>query len=167
MIMKSRKLMAGLVMAGLALFLVSVTAFAAPPQLPKVPVAGPFQGEFTGQVTADRGSKATITLDLTDQNNLVAGTVTLGKGLVVNAGGVCGTAVVPAGTILAEGEKLAKHPRDLSAEATMDVGGMEVTIEVEGELSADGETMDVSAKINTPWMCGRDPVIMGTLTKVS
>lgn len=163
--MKSRKLMAGLVMAGLALFLVSVTAFAAPAS--KAPVAGPFQGEFTGQVTADRGSKATITLDLTDQNNLVAGTVRLGKGLVVNAGGVCGTAVVPAGSILAEGEKLAKHPRDLSAEATMDVGGMEVTIEVEGELSADGKTMDVSAKINTPWMCGRDPVIMGTLTKVS
>ncbi|MCL4261985.1 MAG: hypothetical protein KJ069_02160 [Anaerolineae bacterium] len=145
-----------------ALVLLSVTAFAAPPK----PAAGPFEGVFTGTVTGDLGSQTTLTLDLTDRANLVAGEATLGTGLKVNAGQVCGTAVVPAGVIWAEGEKSPRRPRELSAESTIEVSGMEVTVEVDGELSADGKTLDVTAKIDTPWICGRDPVITGTLTKV-
>lgn len=157
-----KKLTTGLLIAAAALVLLSVTAFAAPPK----PAAGPFEGVFTGTVTGDLGSKTTLTLDLTDRANIVSGEATLGTGLKVNAGKVCGTAVVPAGAIWAEGEKSPRRPRELSAASTLEVSGMEVTIEVEGELSADGKTLDVTAKIDTPWICGRDPVIMGTLTKI-
>ena len=158
-----KKLTTGLLIAFAALVLLSVTAFAAPPK----PAAGPFEGVFTGTVKGDLGSQTTLTLDLTDRANLVEGEATLGTGLKVNAGQVCGTAVIPAGVIWAEGEKSSHRPRELSAESTIEVSGMEVTIEVDGELSANGKTLDVTAKIDTPWICGRDPVITGTLTKVS
>ncbi len=157
-----KKLTTGILVALVALVLMSVTAFAAPASKP---TAGPFEGVFTGTVKGDLGSQTTLTLDLTDRANIVSGEATLGTGLKVNAGQVCGTAVIPAGVMWAEGEKSSRRPRELSAESTIEVTGMEVTIEVEGELSADGKTLDVTAKIDTPWICGRDPVIMGTLTK--
>lgn len=157
-----KKLTTGLLIAFAALVLLSVTAFAAPPK----PAAGPFEGVFTGTVKGDLGSQTTLTLDLTDRANIVSGEATLGTGLKVNAGQVCGTAVIPAGAIWAEGEKSSRRPRELSAESTIEVTGMEVTVEVEGELSADGKTLDVTATIDTPWICGRDPVITGTLTKI-
>jgi hypothetical protein len=158
-----KKLWIGLWMALTVLALLSVTAFAAPAK----GAAGPFEGVFTGTVKGDNGSKTTLTLDMADRQNVVSGEATLGKGLVVNAGGVCGKIAIPASSMIAEGEKSPKHPDELSAEATIEVNGMEITVEVEGEISADGETLDVTAKINTPWMCGRDPVITGTLTKVN
>lgn len=158
-----KKLTTGLLIALTALVLMSVTAFAAPVNKP---AAGPFEGEFTGTVKGDLGSQTTLTLDMTDRENLVSGEATLGEGLKVKAG-VCGTAVVPAGLFLAEGETSPRHPDELSAEAALQVKGMAVNIVVEGELSADGETLDMTARIDLPWICGRDPVITGTLTKVS
>lgn len=157
-----KKLTTGLLITLVALVLLSVTAFAVPPK----PATGPFEGTFTGTVKGDLGSQTTLTLDLTDRANIVSGEATLGTGLKVNAGKVCGTAVVPGGTIWAEGEKSPRKPRELSAASTLEVSGMDVTIEVSGQLAADGKTLDVTAKIDTPWICGRDPVITGTLTKI-
>ncbi|MCP4358186.1 MAG: hypothetical protein GY796_09255 [Chloroflexi bacterium] len=160
-----KKLTVGLLITLVTLSILSVTAFAAPTK--QNAETGPFEGVFTGTVTGDNNSKTTLTLDLNDEDNLVAGTASLGGGLLVDAGGFCGSAVLPASSMWAEGGKTAAHPDELAAEATIDVGGFEVTVEVTGELSDDGDTLDVEAKIDTPWMCGRDPVIMGTLTKVS
>jgi hypothetical protein len=160
-----KKLFAALFMALTTVTLLSVTTFAASDTT--ATDDGPFTGTFTGSVTGDDDTEATLTLDLTDEDNIGAGTASLGGGLLVDAGGMCGSMVLPASSMWAEGEKSAKHPDELSAEAKINVGKIKVTVAVAGELSADGETLEVEAKIDTPWMCGRDPVIMGTLTKVS
>ncbi len=158
-----KKLVAGIFIALMTLSIAGVTAFAAPSS----DNAGPFEGVFSGIVYGDNGSQTTLTLDLTDQDNLVTGTASLGRGLIINAGGLCGSGVLPASSMWAEGETSARHPDELTAEAKLDVGAFIVTVEVEGELAKDGETLAVEAEIDTPWICGRDPVITGTLTKVS
>ena len=127
----------------------------------------PFTGTFTGFVIGDNDTETTLTLELTDEDNEITGTASLGGGLLVDAGGLCGSSVLPAASMWATGETSTKHPDELTAEAQIDVGPFVVTVEVTGELAADGETLAVEAEIDTPWMCGRDPVITGTLTKVS
>lgn len=158
-----KKTLVGTFSALALLLLLSVTAFAAPGS--RGPAAGPFEGIFTGTVTGDSGSRAEITLDLTDRDNVVTGTAELGSGLVVDAGRVCGRAALPASTLTATGEKSPRRSNELTIEAPIDVGPFEVTIEVEGELSADGELLAAEAKIDVPWICGRDPVISGTLAR--
>lgn len=165
-----KKLFLGLFTALTATLVLSLTAMAAPAAL-NAPLdkeeIGPFEGTFSGIVMGDKGSQTTLTVDLTDRDYEVTGNISLGGGLIVDAGGFCGNAVLPASAIWAEGETTASHPDELSAEATIDVGRFDVIVTVDAELSEDGETMDVEAEIDTPWMCGRDPVIQGTLTKSS
>lgn len=159
-----KKLILGMTIAVMAFSIMSVPAFAASKE--SKDVAGPFEGEFKGTVHGDYGSTATLILDLTDRENIVAGTAALSSGLKVNAGGFCGKATVPASSIWVEESKSSKHPDEIAAEATIDMGSFVVNIEVEGQLSDDGETLDVQAKIDTPWICGRDPIISGILTKI-
>jgi hypothetical protein len=158
-----KKVTIALLLSVTAVITLITTTFAA---TQPAPATGPFTGTFTGTVNGDRGSKTTLTLDLTDQDHTIAGTTSLGGGLVINAGGLCGTAVLPTSTLWAEGSSTAKHPDQLNATTTIDVGSFIVTVDVDGDLSADGETLDLTAKINTPFMCGRDPIITGTLTRL-
>lgn len=160
-----KKLLASVFITLTTIALFSSAALAAPNTANEE--TAPFTGTFTGTVIGDNDTETTLTLDLTDQDNTITGITSLGKGLLVDAGGLCGSTILPAASIWAEGETSAKHPDQLTAEAQIDVGPFVVTVEVTGELSADGETLAVEAEIDTPWMCGRDPVITGTLTKVS
>ncbi len=160
-----KKLLISLIIASSTITLFSAAALAA--SQPANEAVGPFTGQFSGTVYGDENSETTLTLDLTDEDTIVSGTASLDGGLLVNAGGMCGSVVLPASSMWAEGETSASDPHELTAEAKIDVGTFTVTVAVAGELSADGETLEVEAEIDTPWICGRDPVIMGTLTKVS
>ena len=81
-----------------ALSIFSVTTFAGSKDEKEElgPPAGPFEGVFTGQIAGAYGSEATLTLDLIDRNQLVMGTATIGSGLQINAGRICGSATLPA-----------------------------------------------------------------------
>lgn len=123
-----------------------------------------FDGTFSGIVNGDKRSKTTLTLNLDQSGREVDGTVTLGSGLRVNAGGFCGVVAVPATSFETSTTLASRTSRHLMSAAKVDVGnGIVVTIEVDGELSADNETLDITATIDTPFLCGRDPVITGTL----
>jgi hypothetical protein len=123
-----------------------------------------FDGTFSGTVTGDKRSKTTLTLDLDQNSREVDGTVTLGSGLRVNAGGFCGIVAVPAVTFDTGATLASRNSRHLVTAAKVNVGnGIVVTIEFDGILSADNETLDITATIDTPFLCGRDPVITGTL----
>ena len=125
--------------------------------------SGSYEGVFVGTIYGDAGSSAPITLDLTHRGNDVEGTVEIGSGLYVN-GGNCGAGYVPAGMETAVGET-GSNPNRLNADASFKVSGFKVGLDLDGNLSADGETLMAEAKIDLPWLCGRDPVITGELEK--
>lgn len=162
-----RKWFAG-IMLGLSIML---TAWATPALAAGADVmtaATPlFTGTFEGVVYGDFDSEAPLTLTLDQRGRVVEGTAVIGSGLEVNAGGFCGTAVVPAGSATATGATNTRQPRLLSANIPLDVGSFNITARVSGDLADDDETLDVVVKIDTPFLCGRDPVIEGTLSRVS
>ncbi len=127
----------------------------------------PFTGTFEGTVYGDFGSSAPLTLELTQRGNVVEGTAVIGEGLEVNAGGVCGTAVVPATSASAEGTTSRRQPRHLTADIPFAVSGMNITARITGDLSTNGEELDVTVKVDTPFLCGRDPIISGTLITIN
>jgi hypothetical protein len=131
----------------------------------KTAVSQPFTGVFEGTVYGDFGSSAPLTLELTQRGTVVEGTAVIGTGLKVNAGGFCGTAVVPASSVAAEGTTSRRQPRHLSANIPFEVSGLDITARITGDLAADGEELDVAVKVDTPFVCGRDPVISGVLLK--
>lgn len=126
-----------------------------------------FTGTYEGTVYGDYDSSAHLTLELTQNGRSITGTATIGAGLELNAGGFCGTAVLPPTTASADGSVSSRNPRRLSADIPVDVGGLEITALVSGDLSADGEELDIEVKVDTPFLCGRDPVITGTLVAIS
>jgi hypothetical protein len=145
------------------LVLATITVGAAGPTAATSNV-GPFEGEFHGYLYGDDGSRAPISLDLTHRGRNVDGTVMLGEGLVVD-GKRCGTAAVPAGTLEAAGQSSPTNRNQLTATSSFEVSGIEVTVELDGTVSRDGRTINTEAKINLPWLCGRDPILTGTLSK--
>lgn len=123
-----------------------------------------FDGAYSGTVAGHRGSEASLTLDLAQSGRTVSGVATLGSGLKVNAGGLCGVVTVPATTFDADAIVSSRNPRRLLTASRLDVGGgITVKISVDGTLSADSDTLDVTATVDTPFLCGRDPVITGRL----
>lgn len=127
---------------------------------------GPFTGTFTGYLEGDRGSRAPVELELVQTGREVEGTVTIGRGLLVN-GGNCGVAAVPAGSQTAAGLTAATNSRHIDAGVTVQVSGLTVKIDLDGDLSRDGETLTAEAEVDLPWLCGRDPVIAGVFVKES
>jgi hypothetical protein len=124
--------------------------------------AGHFDGTFEGTIWGDKGSSAPITLQLIQDGRQVEGYVEMGSGLYVN-GGMCGAGYVPGSAQAAGGQVSASNPRRLYAESTFKVSGLKVSIDLIGIASADGQEVDAQAKIDLPWLCGRDPVLSGTL----
>ena len=126
--------------------------------------AEPFTGTFEGLIYGDKNSSAVMTLELEQDGNEVTGTAYLSDGLYVNAGN-CGSANIPAVTQAATGTVSTKNPNLLATEATFNVSGINVTIDLVGELVDD--ELEADAKIDLPWLCGKDPVLSGTLEKAS
>ncbi|MGD9050103.1 MAG: hypothetical protein PVF77_18765 [Anaerolineae bacterium] len=146
--------------AVLAILLITVAgAYAAPEAAGKV---GPYEGRFQGVANGDRSSSAPIMLDLTHRGNQVEGVVYIGEGLVVS-GGFCGTVNVPATAQYVEGKTVRWNPNRLVVKPTFDLGGFELKVDFESNVSADGEEITAKAEVDLPWFCGRDPVLSSTL----
>jgi len=124
---------------------------------------GPYEGVFVGTIYGDGGSSAPVTLDLTHRGDDVEGTVEIGDGLFVN-GRYCGSGYVPAGVQTAVGNTNS-NPNTLTADAAFNVSGLKIGLDLDGTLSADGDDLTIEAKIDLPWLCGRDPVVTGELNK--
>lgn len=125
---------------------------------------GLFTGSYEGILLGDDGSEAPVTLELAQAGRAVTADITVGRGLLVD-GGVCGVAAVPAGEQTGVGRVPANAPRHLDATAELEVEGVAVGLQLAGELSRDGQTLTTVARIDLPWLCGRDPVITGDLTR--
>ena len=123
---------------------------------------GPYEGTFYGVARGDRSSYALISLDLTHRGDWVEGTLALNRGLYVD-GGFCGAVNLPATEQAVEGWTAAKDPSHLEANPTIDVGGFDLTIDFESDVSDEGDIITAEAKVDLPWFCGRDPGLTATL----
>jgi hypothetical protein len=103
---------------------------------------------------------------MTHKGEQVEGTAFLGNGLFVDAGW-CGAGYLPASNEYASGHSSPSNPRHISTESTFNVEGFDVTVELDANASSNGESIEAEATIDLPWLCGRDPVLTGTLYKAS
>lgn len=125
--------------------------------------SGPFAGTFAGTAQGHSGSSAMLQLELTQSGEQVQGTATLGDGLVINAGGLCGSFPIP-GMRLNAGDQVTG--RTLSTRTEVEVNGFEIPIELNVTLSPDGETMQAEATMYPPALCGNNPTVTATLERV-
>ena len=132
----------------------------AAPELISSGKVGPYEGTFHGVVYGDKGSSAPLTLVLTHRGSQVEGKVSLGSGLYVN-GGWCGNVNIPAVSTYVEGQTQRLNPKRLVTSPSFDVGGFELTVDFESNISSDGDTITAEAKVDLPWLCGRDPELSG------
>lgn len=122
----------------------------------------PFNGTFSGTAYGDYNTTAPLTLTVTQEGDDVTAHINIENGLKVNAGGFCGTIAIPATSLSTNGIDTDDSADSLSTRIPFDVGGgASVTAIINGEM--DGDQMDVSIKVKTPFICGNNPVITGEL----
>lgn len=159
-----KRLMTGVLAAVVALF--AITVLSADAAGNEASGGGPFSGTFHGTVYGDNGSRAPLSLVLTQQGDEVEGNVFLGRGLYVD-GGFCGAGYLPAAVRSASGTTLSANPRHLDAASTIAVEGYDVTVDLDGDLVGNGGVLNVTATVDLPWLCGGDPVLTGTLYRAA
>jgi hypothetical protein len=150
----------------IAILSTTVLSVFAAPSAAKSTEIGPFDGEFHGRVYGNDGTSAPLSLVMTHKGEQVEGTAFLGNGLFVDAGW-CGAGYLPASNEYASGHSSPSNPRHISTESTFNVEGFDVTVELDANASSNGESIEAEATIDLPWLCGRDPVLTGTLYKAS
>ena len=123
---------------------------------------GPYEGVFSGKVHGDKGSQAPIALKLIHRNEDVEGSLTLGEGLYVH-GGRCGGAKIPSSEQCFSVKTQPGKPNQVSTRFTVTVSKLKVGLNFESMLSDDGNMITSNISIDLPWICGRDPVLKGTL----
>jgi opacity protein-like surface antigen len=158
-----KKLVIGTLFVLTLLSVATASVYAAPTKV-KTNAVGPYEGTFHGTAYGDYGSSAPMTLELTHRGDRVEGYVSLGQGLNVN-GRFCGSSAVPADTLYARGRTESTNPHRLTARSTFEVQGMDITADLESNVSVDGNTIAAKVRLDLPWFCGRDPVLTGTLHK--
>jgi hypothetical protein len=126
---------------------------------------GLLTGTFIGTLIGDGDSEAPLLLELEQEGRLVAGTATLGEGLMINAGGFCGRFPVPASSFEAREELETADSRKLQTTTSVDVEGFLIPVDLTVTLAADGQTLTAEAILQTPALCANDPVLVGTLTR--
>lgn len=151
-------------MSVIILFATAATTVFAAPKGTQYSDSEPFEATFSGIIHGDKGTQAPLTLALTQVDDHISGTVYLDRGLYI-AAGRCGGGYIPATVQSAEGEINRYKPNLIQTSTTFKVSGFRVSIELEGVLSSNGEVLATQAKIDLPWLCGRDPIIQGTLYK--
>jgi hypothetical protein len=161
--MLKKGLSAILIMLAIALVLVSTASAAA--LLPTYHKPGPFEGVFTGMVSGDKKSQAPITLTLAQRGEEIQGSVVLGEGLYVD-GGMCYAGELPATEQSMVTKIKSDDPRRLETRLLFNVSNVQIAVDLESELSADGQELAVITSIDLPWFCGRDPVLKGELVRV-
>jgi hypothetical protein len=125
---------------------------------------GPFEGKFTGTVYGDRKSQAAITLELTQRGEDIQGSVVLGEGLYVD-GGMCYAGELPATQQSLATKIKSEDPRHLVTQLLFKVSSYTIAVDLESELSADGQELTAVTSIDLPWFCGSDPVLKGELVR--
>lgn len=138
-------------------------AKAATPPVNSGPV-GPYEGTFTGYAYGDRGSRAPITLELTHRGEIVSGVVELGQGLFID-GGICGGVYAPTSQQPVTGYTVTGDPTRLQAKTALKINNLQISVDFSSQVSPDGKTLTAIAKIDLPWLCGRDPTITGTVSR--
>ncbi len=128
---------------------------------------GPFTGTFEGVMFGDNDSSAPLELQLVQRGAAIEGAAMLGEGLVVRAGGVCGSFPIPAITINAADELDHAGERTLSTTTSVNVSGFDIPVELQASLDPDGDTVTASATIYPPALCGANPTVTATLTRVA
>lgn len=127
---------------------------------------GPFSGTFEGTMIGDNETSAPLELQLVQIGRNIEGAATLGDGLILRAGGVCGSFPIPAMTINAADELDHAGERTLSTSTSVTVSGFDVPVELQAELGPDGNTVTAQATIYPPALCGTNPTVSATLTRV-
>lgn len=125
---------------------------------------GPFEGVFTGTVYGDNRSQAPITLELTQRGEEIQGSVLLGEGLYVD-GGMCYAGELPATEQSLATKIKSDDPRRLATQLLFKVSNYPIAVDLESELSPDGQELIAVTSIDLPWFCGGDPVLRGELVR--
>lgn len=128
--------------------------------------ANPFTGTFVGDILGDDDSSASLELVLVQDGRNIDGTAALGEGLVVSAGGVCGTFAIPAVTLMASDELDEVNGRHISTTTNVEVSGFEIPVVLEATLAPDGQTVTAEATIHPPALCRTNPTMTATLVRV-
>jgi hypothetical protein len=129
-----------------------------------LPAATGFNGAFSGTLSGDNGSSAPATLTLTQSGADVAGRLSIGDGLTLDAGN-CGLQAVPAGDQNAAGTIDPANPNRLTAAGSIPVSGFTIGVALAAELAADGQTLTARADLDLPLLCGSDPAIRGVFAR--
>ena len=132
---------------------------------PGITTAGPYEGIFFGFVYGDNNTRAPLALQMTHRNGAVQGNIYLGEGLYVDAG-VCGKSEIPPMKQYASGATLPNNPNQMSVQTMVNVSGLDIGVNLNSIVSADGETLTADASIDLPWICGSDPSFSGTLERI-
>ena len=156
-----KRILVGTMVVIAILLTTTAGAYAAPDVSGKDKV-GPYEGRFEGFAYGDGESSAPLRLDLTHRGRQVEGAVFIAEGLQIS-GGFCGTVNVPATAQLVEGETSRWNPRRLVVNPAFEIGGFDIGVDFESNVSADGDVITAEAKVDLPWFCGRDPVLTSTL----
>ena len=126
--------------------------------------AAAFNGRFAGTLTSDDGSTAPVSLDLTQTGSTVAGDIAIGDGLTID-GGNCGAQAIPAGARSVSGQTDPSNPNHIEVAAGYEVQGFTITAELIADLAPDGNSLNGQINLSLPFLCGRNPVITGSLAR--
>ena len=138
----------------------------APAETPATEAPGPFTGTFAGTVYGDRESSAPLELTLVQRGRQIEGAAVLGEGLVLSAGGVCGSFPIPAITLSASDELDQADGRHLSTTTNVAVSGFEIPVVLEATLGPDGQTVEAEATMYPPALCRNNPTVTAVLARV-
>ena len=128
------------------------------------PAGAAFNGTFAGTFTSDDGSSAPLSVVLSQNGTAVAGDIAIGQGLTID-GGNCGVQAIPSGTRAISGQADPANPNHIEATTAFDAQGLTVTVQFVADVSADGNTLTSAVRILLPFLCGREPVLSGTLAR--
>ena len=137
-----------------------------PAETPGTEELGPFTGTFAGTVFGDRESSAPLELTLVQRGRQIEGAAVLGDGLIVSAGGVCGSFPIPAITLNASDELDQANERHLSTTTNVAVSGFEIPVVLEATLGPDGRTVVAEATMYPPALCRNNPSVTATLLRI-
>jgi len=122
----------------------------------------PFNGTFSGTAYGHYDTTAPLTLTVAQEGDDVTAHINIENGLKLHAGGFCGTIAIPASSLSVSGTDTDDSADTISARVPFDVGGgSSITAIIDGEIN--GDQMDVTIEVKTPFICGNDPIVTGEL----
>jgi len=136
--------------------------------------AASFAGTFTGEVKGDYDTKAAVSVTLTQDNNLVKGEITMGRGLKLNLGGFCSDEPVDLEKIPVSGTTDQANPLHLLTNTqvkeptTKEKGGFKIksvtmNVQMDATLSNEGQSMNAKITLKAVDIDPKNPVTSAAL----